>query len=64
MVPKSTNSSSIRSAKVNFWETVIGQSLYIFLPMTRSQTWEDTDKGSQRVFGLTQNFTAIWGVTK
>ena len=41
-----------------------GQLLCTHLGITGSPTMAETEKGSERVFGLTLNWTAMYGVTK
>ena len=55
MTLKSTISNSTRSAKMTFLETMTGQFLYTRLAITGSPTGVETDKGSERVSGMTFN---------
>ena len=64
MTSKSTISNSTRSAEVTFIETVIGQFLYTHLAIIGSRTGVETDKGYERVTGVTLNWTSMKGVTK
>ena len=56
---KYTIFKSTRSTEVTFSETVTGQFLYARLAITGSPTRVETEKGSERVFGLTLNWTAM-----
>ena len=59
MTWNSNISNSTRYAEVKFCETVTGQFLYTRLAITGSLTRVETNKGSERVFGLTLNMTTI-----
>ena len=58
MTSKSTISNSTRSVEVTFWDTMIGQFLYMHLAIIGSPTGVETEKGSWRVSGLTLNWIA------
>ena len=47
------------TSSMKFCETVTGQFLYTRLAITGSLTRVETNKGSERVFGLTLNWTTI-----
>ena len=57
MTSKSTISNSTRSAEVTFLETMIGQFLYTRLAIVGSPTRVETEKGFERISGLTLNWT-------
>ena len=59
MTSKSTISNTTRSAEVTFGETMTGQFLYTRLAIKGSLTGVETEKGSERVSGLTLNWTTI-----
>lgn len=49
---------------MTYWETIIGKFLYSRLAITGSPTKVETEKGVKILFGITQKFTTINGVTR
>jgi len=64
MISKSTISNFTRFVEVTFGEIVTCQILYTRVAITGSPTELETEKGSERVSGLTPKFTVIYGVKK